>query len=61
MESLPKKETAKCSYCDFQPESGRDSRVQLENHCKQVHPEEWNRLVDSFLTEFVHRKNETTP
>jgi len=60
MESSPKKETAKCNYCDFRPDSGRDSRVQLENHCKRMHPEEWNRLVDNFLTEFVHRKNEAT-
>ena len=31
---------------------------ELEKHCKH-HPEEWNRLVDNFLTEFVYRKKNT--
>jgi hypothetical protein len=56
MENSPNREQARCKYCDFQARAGAEGRSELEKHCKEHHPEEWNRLVDNFLTEFVYRK-----
>ena len=57
MDPSPRTEVTKCRYCDFQASPAQDVRTQMEIHCKQAHPDEWNHMVDSFLTEIGYKKN----